>query len=338
MAKADNQLSDNLYDILEVSPRARSGVIDAAYKVLVREYHPDKTDGDDRITKALNRAKDVLLDTKKRAKYDKELNRLDETRIGNYHVMELIAEGGFGRTYRGEHISLKTLVCIKHGINISPQDAEILMEEARSIWDLRHFGIPAIRDIIRLDDGSYALVMSYIPGPTLTKIIEKNEMLEPEHVCWIMERTFNILKYLHYHGVVHGDVKPQNIIVQPESHTVVLVDYGLAMIRPKSDSQNIGYTPYYAPPEQVAGHVLIPRSDFYSLAMTMVYALGGDIAKKEVPESVPDELCDFLRRFLVREVLSRPGWDTEDFADSVADLRVKLFGRRRSKMKPIPNF
>lgn len=110
------------------------------------------------------------------------------------------------------------------------------------------------------------------------------------------------------------------------------------MIRPKSDSHNIGYTPYYAPPEQIAGNVLIPRSDFYSLAMTMIYALGGDVATKEVPESVPDELCSFLRRFLVRDVLSRPSWEVEDFTDSIAELRLKLFGRRRSKMKPIPNF
>ena len=331
-------LSDNLYDILEVSPRARPEVINAAYKVLIQDYHPDKTDGDTKIASALNEAKEVLLDDKKRAKYDEFRNDLEETDIGGFRVLKLIAEGGFGRTYRGEHIKLKTQVCIKHGINISPQDAEILMEEARAIWDLRHFGIPAIRDLVRLDDGSYAIVMSYIPGPTLAKIIEKNEMLEPEHVCWIMERTLNILKYLHYNGVVHGDVKPQNIIIQPKSHTIVLVDYGLAMIRPKSDSTNIGYTPYFAPPEQVAGNVLIPRSDFYSLAMTMVYALGGDVAKKEVPEDTPDELCAFLRRFLVRDVLSRPSWDQEDVADTLAELRMKLFGRRRSKMKPIPNF
>ena len=333
-----DQLSGNLYDILEVSPRASSEVINAAYKVLIQEYHPDKTDGNAKIAKALNEAKEILLKKNKRAAYDQERIDLEESDIGGFRVLKLIAEGGFGRTYRGEHINLKTPVCIKHGINISPQDAEILMEEARAIWDLRHFGIPAIRDLVRLDDGSYAIVMSYIPGPTLAKIIEKNEMLEPEHVCWIMERTLNILKYLHYHGVVHGDVKPQNIIVQPKSHTIVLVDYGLAMIRPKSDAQNIGYTPYYAPPEQIAGHVLIPRTDFYSLAMTMVYALGGDVAKKEVPESVPDELCSYLRRFLVRDVLTRPGWDTEDFADTMAELRMKLFGRRRSEMKPIPNF
>jgi serine/threonine protein kinase len=329
---------ENFYDILEVSPKARSGVIRAAYKVLIREYHPDTSPGNTKIAKALNEAKEILLDDKKRAAYDRERTELSDRIIGDFRVLDLIAEGGFGRTYRGEHVLLGTHVCIKHALNISPQDEAILMDEARSIWDLRHFGIPAIRDLLRLDDGSLALVMSFIPGPTLAKIIEKNESLDAEHVCWIMERIFNILKYLHYHGVVHGDVKPHNIIIQPESHTVVLVDYGLAMIKPRRDSVNVGYTPYFAPPEQVSGNVLIPRSDFYSMAMTMVYALGGDIAKKEVPASVPDALCNYLRRFLVRDVLSRPGWEHEDFTDTIGELREKIFGRNRSGMKPIPNF
>jgi serine/threonine protein kinase len=335
---ADNNLPDNLYDVLEVSPRARPAVIKAAYQVLVKEYHPDTKDGNSRVTRALNKAKSVLLDEEARNIYDRGRNKLEGSIIGNYRVMEKIAEGGFGTTYKGEHKVLKTMVCIKHGHQISPQDEELLIEEAKAIWDLRHFGIPAVRNIIKMDDGSLVLIMSYIPGPTLHKIIEKNKRLHTEHVCWIMERIFNILKYLHYHGVVHGDVKPQNIIIQPESHTVVLVDYGLSLIRPTSTSTSKGYTPYFAPPEQITGNVLLPQSDFYSLAMTMIYALGGDIDSKEVPTDVPDELCTFIRRFLVRDVLNRPDWEKEDFGDTIQDLRMQVFGRGRSQMKPIPGF
>ncbi|MBN1413173.1 MAG: protein kinase [Spirochaetales bacterium] len=331
-------LPDNLYDLLEVSPRASREVIEAAFRVLIKKYHPDKDDETAQIAKSLNEARDILLDDTQRELHDKTRQKKEGSIIGNYRVLELIAEGGFGKTYKGEHVLLGTPVCIKHGINISPQDEEILRDEAKAIWDLRHFGIPSIRDLVKLEDGSLALIMSYIPGPTLEKIIKKNGKLEPEHIAWICERILNILKYLHYHGVVHGDVKPQNIIIQPESHTVVLVDYGLSMIRPKQDTQAVGYTPYYAPPEQEAGHVLLPQSDFYSLAVTMIYALGGDISKKTVPEEVPDPLCEYLRRFLVRDVLSRPNWEEEDFVDTITELREKVFGRRRSGFKPIPGF
>ena len=335
---SDPKLPDNLYDVLEVSPRARNGVIKAAYKVLIKEYHPDNDKGNTRITKALNQAKAVLLDKDKRKQYDLVHNKLEGVIIGDFRVLERIAEGGFGKTYKGEHLLFKTPVCIKHGLKISPQDEELLMEEARAIWDLRHFGIPAIRNIVKLEDNSLALIMSYVPGPTLEKIIKKNKSIEPETVCWILERVLNILKYLHYNGIVHGDVKPQNIIIQPKSHMVVLVDYGLSLIRPTSSSCSKGYTPYFAPPEQMDGNVLLPQSDFFSLAVTIIYALGGDINKKQIPVSVPDAIWDFIRRFLVRDILSRPDWQKEDFTDTIRDLRIKVFGRRRSNLKPIPGF
>ena len=61
-------------------------------------------------------------------------------------------------------MTLGAPVCIKHAHYISPEDEKILMEEARAIWDLRHYGIPVMRDILKLEDKSLALVMSYIPA------------------------------------------------------------------------------------------------------------------------------------------------------------------------------
>jgi serine/threonine protein kinase len=272
MARAKK--TQNLYEILEVSPRARPGVIKSAYDILCEEYSKGKNSA--RILKQIEQAKDTLLDKKKRADYDESRNDLTGKIIGNYRILEMIAEGGFGKTYKGEQVALDELVCIKHCNEISPQDDEILVEEAKSVWNLRHYSIPAMRDFLELDDGSHALVMSYIPGPTLDKIVDKNRKLDPEHVAWIAQRILNALKYLHYNGVVHGDVKPKNTIIQPENHMVVLVDYGLSMIKPSRDSESKGYTPYFASPEQERGETLLPESDFYSLGMTMIYALGGE--------------------------------------------------------------
>lgn len=327
----------NYYELLEVSPRARDEVIKAAYKSLMNVYHPDKT-GSDRVAKSLGEALQILTNPKLREKYDKSLDKSGGVIIGDYRVLELIAEGGFGKTYKGEHVTLKTPVCIKHASNVSSQDEEILVEEAKAIWDLRHFAIPAVRNIFKLDDGSLALIMSYIPGPTIEEIIEKNKRLDPEHVCWITERVLNALMYLHYNGVVHGDVKPQNIIVQIESHQVVLVDYGLSLIRPTKDSGSKGYTPYFAPPEQIDGMTLLPESDLYSLGMTMIYMLGGDVSRKNVPSHTPDSLCSFIKSLIVRDVLGRPRWDKEDLIKSLQSVRDKSFGRACSFGKKIPGF
>lgn len=260
--------------------------------------------------------------------------------IGNYKFLDMIAEGGFGKTFLGEHVIAKEPVCIKKSSETDELYDELLLRETKAIWDCRHFGIPVMRDLIRCDDDSLALVMSYIPGPTLKEIIDTTGRLDPEHVAWITERVLNVLHYLYMeHGVVHGDVKPQNIIIQPKKHTLVLVDYGLAMVKPSRDSRAIGHTPLFAPPEQINGSPLLPESDFYSLGMTMLYALGGGeeaVQRKQVPEDTPDELCEFIRRLIVRDVLVRPNWDKENLCQTIQKVRTHAFGRSHSDMKPIP--
>jgi len=229
----------DFYAALEVSPRASEEVIHASWKALAV-----KNKNNDVKLRLINDAKETLLNDVRRKEYDDERTTQPKGKIiGNYRIIKEIAEGGFGKTYLAHHIMLDQQVCIKHAHKISAEDEELLKEEAKTIWDLRHYSIPNIRDILEMPDGSFALVMSYVPGPTLAQLVEKHKSLEPEHVAWIAERVLNALKYLHYNGVVHGDVKPQNIIIQPDTHTVVLVDYGLSAIRPRRDTVNKGYTP-----------------------------------------------------------------------------------------------
>lgn len=260
------------------------------------------------------------------------------TIIGDYRLIEHIASGGFGSTYRGEHILTGQPVCIKDCHLISDEDNTILLQEAIAMWDLRHFSIPAIRNVIQLDDGRLVLVMSYIPGLTLEKVIQKIGAVPAIHVGWMIERILNALKYIHYQGVIHGDIKPQNIIIQNETHMISIVDFGLSLINPTAKSDSKGYTLYFAPPEQMAGKVLLPESDFYSLGLTMIYALSGDVEavkRRSVPEDTPDELCDFIKRLIVRDVNNRPNWD-EDLCETIQKVRIKCFGKANTNLTPIP--
>lgn len=332
MAKLD------YYRILEVIPEASPDVIKAAWRTLMQKHHPDHG-GDERKAAAVIEAYEVLSDPKKRFEYDRDRNARVPNKVGNYQILEMIAEGGFGKTYKAQHILTGEFVCIKHCNRISPADEALLLQEAKTIWDLRHFSIPVVRDVIKLEDGSLALVMSYIPGPTLEKIIDKHGKMDPEHIAWITERLINVLKYLHYNGTVHGDVKPQNVILQNENHTVVLVDYGLSLVKPTSTSATAGYTALFAPPEQLSGMPIIPESDFYSLGMTLIYGLTGGnldrVERKEVPGATPKPLTDFIRRLVVDDVLRRPNWEKEDLAETISIVREESFGRRRSNMKPL---
>jgi eukaryotic-like serine/threonine-protein kinase len=260
--------------------------------------------------------------------------------VGNYRLLNKIAEGGFGETYRAEHLVTGQLSCVKWatGIDVDPETEALLVEEAKSMWDLRHYGIPAIRDLIRMPDKKLGLVMSYVDGLTLAQIIEKNypSGIEPEHVAWITERCLNVLKYLHLHGVVHGDVKPQNIIIQPESHTVVLLDYGLSLIKPRAKTEAKGYTPYFCAPEQMDFKTPIPETDLYGLGMTMIFALGGDVAHIKVPETTPPAMCDFIKEMIRRDPMRRPKvWEKVDLCETIREVRTKDFGRVASGMKPL---
>ncbi len=346
---ANRKPIESLFDILEVSPSASEGVIHAAFKVLMLKNHPDRH-GDEERCRQISEAYHILSDAKARAKYEKEFRNFGGGEVvGEYRVISKIAEGGFGQTYKAEHVTNGGLACIKHCHNLDNFDEEILIEESQIMWDLRHYSVPAIRGILRMPDRKLALVMSFVPGPTLAQIVEKmlekKIQLDPEHVAWITERVLNGLRYIHYQGVVHGDLKPHNIVVEPDKHLASIVDFGLAKIKPKSKSGSKGYTEFFSAPEVIDGRTPTPESDFYSLGMTMIYALSGDVEhllRKEVPGSTPEPLKRFIRRLIVRDPLSRPRWpkapNTYDLWDEFLEVRKESFGTNRSNLKPIPGF
>jgi len=319
------------YKRLEVDSRASQAVIKASYQALIKGL-------DEKGQQLFKDAFIVVGDPKKRAIYDRKRNNHEGKILGQYRITEKIAEGGFGTTYKGEHVRLGTPVCIKHCPHISPEMDEILEQEARAVWDLRHYAIPVMRDMLRLEDGTSALVMSYIEGPTLEQIVQKKGQIDPEHVVWIVQRILNALQYLHYHGVVHGDIKPQNIIIQPKKHMAVLVDYGLAMVKPRANDESLGYTEVFSPPEQVKGEPLLPETDFYSLGMTALFALNNSerlVRQKKLSTKVPKPMRDLLLSLVVRDTLARPNWSKVDLIEVYEKMRLKAFRRPHSGMKQL---
>lgn len=319
------------YKVLQVDQNAEHSVVEAAYKALAWLHNKD-----DRKMKVINAAKEVLLDKDRRQEYDAQQGAKKSGKvIGGYRIIKKIAEGGFGSTYLGEHIAVGSPVCIKHAHNISPTTEEILLEEAKNIWDLRHWGIPAMRDVLRMPDDSLALVMSYVPGKTLVEVFEANNPIEPEHVAWIMERILNVLKYLHMHGVIHGDLKPQNILVQAETHTITLVDYGLSQSRPTMITESKGHTPFFAAPELIEGNTPLPESDLYGLGMSMIFALGGDVEHVSVPRHVPAAMKEFIKPLVRLLPTERPEVWKVDLCEEIQKMRNAAFGRTASSMKPL---
>lgn len=333
----------NHYELLQVSRHAELPVIEAAYKALLKIHHPDRGNTvHGETARRLGEAYNTLIDPRSRRRYDDEMDKdfvLSGKRIGDYVVDSFIAEGGFGKTYKGYHVLTGGPVCIKHCNQISPAVADILKNEARAMERLRHVAIPSFRTLIKLDDGSFALVMDFIEGPTLEQLVDsyngRRERFPLEQAAWITARLVNALSYIHRHGIVHGDLKPQNILVQEAQHQVVIVDFGLAEVMPKRDTGNKGFTDVFAPPEQhKPGNPLVPQTDFFALGKTILFALAqGDLQKTEgcmIPTDVPEAMKLFIHRLVRAEPLQRPDWKTEDLNITVEKMRAAAFGRSSS--------
>lgn len=332
----------NLYQTLNVDPRASDEVIQAAFRVLANKYHPDHPTGSVELFRGIDEARKTLLDSKKRKSYDKELSLglAGKKVIGSYEVVKFLAEGAMGRTYVVRHLLTKKLAVLKACLEVSPEHEEIMLNEARAIWDIRHYAFPAVREVIKLDDGALAIVMTYVPGPTIEQAVNHLGPIDPKHVGWIFERLLAGLNYLHANGVIHGDLKPQNVILQPDSHGAVMIDFGLSMVKPTGRDSNIGFTAHFSPPEQLSvdRKPLIPESDLYALGMTMIYALTGKLAKRTDPalKKTPDEIQKFLLNLTHPDILKRPNWNN-DLLQTFGAIRVKCFGSRNTRGEVFPH-
>lgn len=229
-------------------------------------------------------------------------------------------------------------VCLKHCYKLNAARQKNLLDEAGKMWDLRNFGIPVIRRVVKMPDGSYMLVMSYLPGDTIKEWVERLGKIHAESVAWIAERILDTLWYLHDEGIVHADVKPENTIVNEEGHTVGVVDFGLALVKPTANSKSIGYTEYFSPPEQVRGDALLPESDFYALGKTMLYMLNGGhmsaVDQNKIPSGTPDLLGDFIKKLVAKPIDERPE-HAERLFKEIGKIRITEFGRRHSGAEPI---
>ena len=253
------------------------------------------------------------------------------SRIGNYELIRLIAEGGFGRTYEAKEIYCpKIKACLKQNINLTNDDVQMLSKEAELMAQVHHHSLPAYRSFFPAPDGSHILAMQFIEGKTLEHSVKKHGCIEPEAISWVTQRLLNALYYLHGHGIVHGDVKPNNIIVLPAEHNAVLLDYGLSSIKPKATTKAEGYTTIFAAPEIMGGKPPLPESDLHSLGLTMIYALGGDPVTRGMPEHVPAKLAGYFRELAQHDPLQRPSWEKGDLVARLSDIRLEIFGSRQS--------
>ncbi len=225
------------------------------------------------------------------------LNTLD----GRYHVLDRIAAGGMGEVYRAHDAVLERPVAIKVLHRSLAGDAgfvERFRREARAAASLNHQNIVAVHDWGSVD-GIYYMVMEYVAGRSVRELLNEQGVLAPAQAADVLEQTLAALQHAHRQGIVHRDVKPENLMVTRDG-VVKVADFGLA--RALADAQiteagTVTGTVQYLAPEQLQGEPADPRTDLYALGIVAFELLTGRlpftgetpmaIAYKHIHERVP---------------------------------------------------
>jgi len=208
--------------------------------------------------------------------------------FGQYKLKRLLGAGGMGEVYLAEHQLLKrpcAIKLIRAGKADDPKSLARFEREVQAIAALSHWNTVEIFDYGRTDAGTFYYVMEYLPGLSVSDLVERFGPLPPERALYLLEQACDALREAHAAGLVHRDVKPGNIFAARRGgldDVAKLLDFGLVKTNGGSDSLHLTQdgtitgSPLYMAPEQATGDgEPDARSDIYSLGCVAYYMLTG---------------------------------------------------------------
>lgn len=267
-----------------------------------------------------------------------EKPEIDSSILASYNILSELGQGAFGVVYKAEHKSNPGVVALKlvhKDLANSKVAFERLGQDATAITALKHPNVVGVKEFGTGSEGSAYLAMEYVEGSTLNELISKGPVARPLAMD-ISIKICKALSYAHSKGILHRDLKPQNVILTNKNGDVAevkVVDFGLAKIRNEVREQNLTQTgdivgsPYYMSPEQSQGLEFDARSDIYSMGCILYELLTGEVPLKgssamatvlkhvnETPKkpsdkapalAIPKELDELVLKSLEKEPASR---------------------------------
>ncbi|HEX3392392.1 MAG TPA: serine/threonine-protein kinase [Solirubrobacteraceae bacterium] len=219
---------------------------------------------------------------------DERAQRRGELLLGRYRLLDRLGSGGFGTVWRARDEQLGRTVALKRIALPSPEDRARAMREAHATARLAHPGIVALYEGCSDEDAFY-LISELVEGETLAQLIEQDALCD-EEIVEIGLTLAAALAHAHARGVVHRDVKPQNVLIPEDAVRVTpgrgdaspaaakLADFGGALLAGDEELTRAGDvfgTLAYMAPEQSEGHAAGPPADLYSLALVLYEAFTG---------------------------------------------------------------
>jgi hypothetical protein len=261
-------------------------------------------------------------------------------RIGRYRVEGVLGEGGFGRVYLAHDDQLGRPVAIKvpHLERVSaPEDAEAYLAEARVLAGLDHPHVVPVHDVGRTEDGLCFVVSKLIEGSDLSQRLLRGRPPFAE-AARLVAAVADALHHAHLKGLVHRDVKPANVLLDPDGKPY-LADFGLAL-REEDFGKGGGFagTPAYMSPEQARrqGHRVDGRADVFSLGVVLYELLTGRrpfrgdtrdellnqilTVEARPPRQIDDAIPRELERICLKALAKRPSERYTTARDMAEDL------------------
>lgn len=212
-----------------------------------------------------------------------------ETRIGPYEIRERIGEGGMATVYKAWHTGLHRFEALKvpraGAYGSDPEFVQRLLNEARLAARLHHPHIVAIHSISEADATRQYFAMDLVEGTDLSQVLEERGRLPYEEAAMILRQTADALDHAHAQGVIHRDIKPDNILLQirGDSWWVRVVDFGISRAaedtsgtRLTKSGMLVGTPEYMSPEQSGSGEVVDYRTDIYSLGVLAYEMLTGE--------------------------------------------------------------
>ncbi|GIW51116.1 MAG: hypothetical protein KatS3mg081_0471 [Gemmatimonadales bacterium] len=199
---------------------------------------------------------------------------------GRYSLERQLGRGGMGIVYLARDVALDRPVALKllpPHVAREPSLRDRFIREARTAAKLSHPHIVPVYAVEQTGEFVF-FTMAYVPGQTLGQKIRKDGRLDPGEAARILMEIAWALGYAHSRGVVHRDIKPDNVLLDGESGRVLVSDFGIARVVQQSGITGRGEilgTAEYMSPEQASGEPVDGRSDIYSLGVVAFYMLSG---------------------------------------------------------------
>jgi eukaryotic-like serine/threonine-protein kinase len=290
--------------------------------------------------------------SRSQTQFGNEADNLENQTFGNYLLLGAVGAGGMGRVYKALHQRLKKTVAVKllsPQMHLSQEGRRRFQREIEAVGRLASPHIVTAFDAGEADGRDF-LVMEYVEGKNLAELVQERGPLPTEQALDYVLQAARGLEHAHAAGIIHRDVKPTNLLLDPNG-TVKVLDLGLALIKFReadpadhftSDNVIMGTVAFMAPEQALNTHQADERADVYSLGCTLFFLLTGKapyeattpmevlVAHRERPipsvraarPDCPPDVDNLARRLMAKDPLARPA----SMKPVIAELE-RLLGR-----------